>query len=366
MTDMKDKKKRHELIRRYLEAETTIEEERLLLEYFMHTEDELTPEEEEVRLIVLSTTCHIEIGRLNDEKEAEFDKMMEGKTVAWKSHRIPSKISWSFSVAAALVLALCLTTKETMKDAPATHQYAKTATTTPHPTLPTPLEEQPQQKEREADFQMAKAENGDTTKKSMTLVDDKDMQETNMSIREDNKQVATVIEPSETEKTNTSLAFTTTTVDDSEDKRYPLHVTTANYCREHKGSNHLVPSGDITFATKTTSNSNATQHVVANSGNGLRTLLSETPDDSVIYVVDGKRVSKEAANRISPDCIKEKRRLKRGTADAIKETPEGLTRDIIVITTKKSDTYGEEHLLAPHRNTPLASDDDTRKGICLL
>ena len=48
MTDMNDKAKRLELVQRFLNAETTIEEEQLLLEYYTHTEEKLSPEEEDV------------------------------------------------------------------------------------------------------------------------------------------------------------------------------------------------------------------------------------------------------------------------------------------------------------------------------
>ena len=366
MTDLNDKKKRHELIRRYLEAETTIEEERQLLEYFMHAEEELTPEEEDVRLVILSTNWHVEVNGLNDEKEAEFDKMMKRDTVDWKSHKIPSNMSWAFSVVAALILALCLITKGTMKDAPASQQYAMKTTTTTPTNGQTSLKEQSQRKERETEIQMTMVEEGNTAQKSMELVGDKDIQEPNIPIREDNKQVEAMIEPSEMETPNTSVAFTATAGDDEMGKRYPLNVTAANYNGEQKGGNHLVPSGNITFTTKTNPNNEASHFVVVNIGNGVRMLYSEMQDDSVIYIVDGKRVSKDAANRISPNCIKEKRKLKRGTADAIKETPEGLTHDIILITTKQSDANGEEHSLAPRRDTPLASEDDTRTGICFL
>ena len=365
MNALNDKTNRHELIRRYLDAETTIEEERLLVEYFMHTEDELSPEEEDVKLIVLSTARHIKDGGLDDEKEAEFDRMMKTETATSKSHHMISRTSWSLPVAAALILVLCLMTRRMVKDAPAT-QYAKSVTTTATHSLPAPLGEQPQHKESVTDFQMAKDGNGDTTQKSVNLIPDNNTQETNMSISADNKQVAAVTEPSERETTRMPPTFANAAADDPEGKRYPMNVSAANYGGEYQGRNHFVSSRSITITTKNRPDGNASHYTVVNAGNGSWMIDAEIQDDSVIYIVDGVRVTMETAYRISPDCIKEKQRLKRGTADAIKVCADGLTRDVIVIRTKRADDDGQDHSLVPVRNGLLISDSDKSNGICLL
>ena len=50
MTDLNDKKKRQDLMLRYLNAETTIEEEQFLQNCLEHSEEQLTPEEEDLLL----------------------------------------------------------------------------------------------------------------------------------------------------------------------------------------------------------------------------------------------------------------------------------------------------------------------------
>lgn len=364
MTDLKDKKKRQELTRRYMNAETTIEEECLLLDYYTHTEDELTPEEEDLRLIIISTNGYaVDVG-LSDEKEAEFDEMMKGKTVGGKSYKIPPIVLWPSSMIAALILAIFLM-KGTLKETSVSQQYAKKTITTSLTCKQTSIKDRPHQEEKEMESQLAMKEDGVAQKKS-TSVDDKEMQETNMSIREENKQMARTIEPSETERPNTSVACTTTTVNDSEDKRYPLNVTAANYGGGHKYSNHFMPSGNITITTKTRPNTNATRYAIVNTGNDGSMVYTEMQDDSVIYIIDGIRVTMETASLIAPDSIIEMRRLGRGTSDAIKETPDGQTYDIILITTKRSGAKGQNHSSIPRRNDLMVSDMDNNNGICLL
>ena len=364
MTDLNDKKKRKELIHRYLNAETTIEEERLLWEYCLHTEDGLTPEEEDLRLVIFSTNQHALDVELCEEKEAEFDKMMEGETVGGESHKILHMVLWPSSMAVALILAIFLM-KGTIKDTPVSQQCAKKTITTSPTSEQTSIKDRLQQEEKGTESLLAIKEDGAMPKPS-TLADDKEMQETTISIREENKQVATATEPSETERPNTSVTFTTTTVNDTEDKRYPLNVTAANYGGETKVSNHFVPSGNIIITTKTRPNTNATHYALANTGNGVRMVQTEMQDDSVIYMMDGKRVTKETANQIALDSVMEMRRLKRGTPDAIKATPEGQTYDIILITTKRSDDKVQNHSLIPRRNGLMLSDNDKSNGICLL
>lgn len=364
MIDLNDKKKRQELIRRYMNAETTIEEESLLLEYYMHTEDELTAEEEDLRLIIISTNRYaVDVG-LSDEKEAEFDKMMKAETVGGKSRKFLPIVLWPSSMVVTLILALFLM-KVTVKDIPVSQQYAKKMVMARPVPEQASIKDRPQQGEKGAESQVALEEDG-AAQKSSTSVDDKEMQETDRSTIEETNQVATMIKPSETEKPNTSVALTTTTVSDSEDMLYPLNVTAANYGGGYKGSNHFVSSGSITITTKTRPNAKATHCAVVNTGKGVRMVYTEMQDDSVIYIIDGKRATKETANRIAPDSIIEMRRLRRGTSDAIRETPDGQTYDIILITTKMSDVKGQNHSFVPRRNGLLVSNNDNNNGMCLL
>ena len=366
MTDLKDKRKRQELIRRYLNAETTIEEERLLQNFLEHHEEELTPEEEDLRLIIISTTHLASDTEVSDDKVAEFDQMMEGETAVGKTNKMRSRILWPSTMVAALTLALVLLTKGTIKDTPVSQQYAKTISKmTPSPLL-TRLEDKPQQKE-EAKFLMTLNEDS-VSQEPTTLTYDKEKQETDMPVSGENKPKAVAVEASETEMPDATPTVTTTrfAIHEPKDKRYPQNVTTANYDGGNKGYNHFVSSGNITIFTNTKLNGNVSRHAVVNTENGVRVLYPETQDDSIIYIIDGIRVTKETANRISPDCIMEMRRLRQGTSEAIKEDPDGQTHDIMLITTKKSDTDEQNHSLVPPRNGLLVFDNERNNGICLL
>ena len=369
MTDLNDKMKRKELIRRYLNAETTVEEEQLLLKFLEHNVEGLTPAEEDLRLIIIST-IHLagDVG-LFDEKEAAFDKMMQAESAGGKANKISSKILWPSSMVAALILALFLLPRETTKDTPVSQQYAKKTTMTPSPSSQqTSFEDKLQLKEKEAVFQTAMKEDGAVQEVS-TLAYVKEKPEGDMSNSGEDKSESTEVEASEAEMPNTTTSvtmITNTIQNEPYDRGYPLNVTAANYNGGHQSNYRFVPSGNITITTKARPNGNASHYTVVNTGNGMRMLYSEMPDDSVIYIVDGKRVTKETANRISPDSIKEMRRLRQGTPDAIKEAPEGLTHDIILITTKRSAIDEQDHSLVPRKNGLLLSDDDKSNGICLL
>jgi hypothetical protein len=76
MTDLNDKMKRMEFVQRYLNAEATVKEELLLLDYYSHTKEELTLEEENVRLLLMTTNVHPRQTELSKQKEDEFDQLM--------------------------------------------------------------------------------------------------------------------------------------------------------------------------------------------------------------------------------------------------------------------------------------------------
>lgn len=382
MTDLNDKMIRQKLIRRYLNAETTIEEEHLLLEYYLHTKEELTPEEEDLRLIIISTKLPAGNIGLSEEKEAEFDRMMERKTVSGKSHRALPKILVPSSLVAALILALFMMTRETVKDTLVSQQHATTSTTTKSTSESTSIKDRPQQDGKEANLMtqvdsyailrkifLIKEEDRDVTQQLNTMADEQDMNESNISATVEDRLVAAVIQPTEKEKLDTEAANTiiaNKSVEESTDCCYSLNVTAANYDGKHKDNRRKVPFGNITVTTKTGSNDKSAHYTIVNSENGMRMLSPEIHDDSVIYIVDGKRVTKETANRIAPESIKEIRRLKRGSSVAIKEHPYGLNHDIILITTKRSDADGQGHSSVPRGNALLVSDNDNSNGICLL
>ena len=75
MKDLNDKALRQQLIERYLDAETTPEEEQALANFYRQSHEALSADEEAVRLVLATT--HLDNGfTLSDEKVEEFDRMM--------------------------------------------------------------------------------------------------------------------------------------------------------------------------------------------------------------------------------------------------------------------------------------------------
>ena len=76
MINLNDEKIRQELVRRYLNAETTFEEERLLADFLSGTGIALSAEEEDV-LLMLQTSNLIGWPEISEEKADEFDRLMQ-------------------------------------------------------------------------------------------------------------------------------------------------------------------------------------------------------------------------------------------------------------------------------------------------
>ena len=103
MKKLNDTTIRMQLVRRYLNAETTIEEEQMLRQYYAQTDEVLTPEEYDVRLLLFSSANLAGEFALSEEKADEFDRLMqEGRS---KKSRYVA-IRWVASVAAAVICAV--------------------------------------------------------------------------------------------------------------------------------------------------------------------------------------------------------------------------------------------------------------------
>jgi len=98
MTNLNDKKIRQELIRRYLNAETTLEEERQLADFLSDTDIALSAEEEDV-LLMLQTSNLIGRPEISKEKADEFDRLMQGGS---KKSKIVA-LRWIVSAVAAIM-----------------------------------------------------------------------------------------------------------------------------------------------------------------------------------------------------------------------------------------------------------------------
>jgi hypothetical protein len=107
MTNLNDITKRRQLAEKYLNAETTAEEERMLHDFYSHAEEPLTPEDEDMRLIMKATDRMKDNFILSDEKAKEFDRLMADKP---ERHGKTISLYWLIPAAAAAVIAFFLLT----------------------------------------------------------------------------------------------------------------------------------------------------------------------------------------------------------------------------------------------------------------
>lgn len=103
MMNLNDMTIRMQLVRRYLNADTTIEEEQMLRQFYAQTDEVLTPEENDVRLLIMSSARFAGEFALSEEKADEFDRIML-KDSGKKSRYVA--IRWVASVAAAVICAV--------------------------------------------------------------------------------------------------------------------------------------------------------------------------------------------------------------------------------------------------------------------
>lgn len=365
MTDLNNEAKRQELISRYLNAETTIEEERFLLDYYTQTEAVLTPEEEDLKLVIISTNQNKREVELSEEKEAAFDKMMEDERMAISTTRPcrkPSNAIWPTFLAAAVVLAFVLVTKKP-EEAPIAQQHAKSTVTALPYTHQDKRVGTTLQKEKDPPRQTAMEEIKTSAQTTTILAYDKKESKPNIPTREEGKAEVPSSEAPNTEVQTVVTAKTAPVELTAE--HYPLNVSTANYSKM-RNDYDFTPQGNITFYSKVFVNGNTQKHIITTSTNGMNTLYSKVYDDSVIYKIDGKWATEDAASQIPLDSIEEMRTLQRGSDAAVKESPFGRTNDIILITTKKSKRSGNDQSSFPSKNSPLMTDNNTKNGICLL
>ena len=98
MKDLNDKALRQQLIERYLDAETTPEEELALADFYRQSHEPLSADEEAVRQLVLVTARLDDGFTLSDEKVEEFDRIMVN--TPQKKRRI---VLWPWLAAACVV-----------------------------------------------------------------------------------------------------------------------------------------------------------------------------------------------------------------------------------------------------------------------
>ena len=101
MINLNDQHTRLQLIERFLNAETTLEEECLLREYFSQNTNELTTEEKAVSQLLLLTGNTSLKPEISKEKATEFDLLMKPKSKK-------NAVLWIASIAAAIIIAFLL------------------------------------------------------------------------------------------------------------------------------------------------------------------------------------------------------------------------------------------------------------------
>ena len=107
MTNINDITKRRQLVEKYLNAETTIEEERMLHDFYSQAEAPLTLEDKDMQLLMDATDRLKDNFILSDEKAEEFDRLMDGKP---ERHGKTISLYWFIPAAAAAVIAFFLLT----------------------------------------------------------------------------------------------------------------------------------------------------------------------------------------------------------------------------------------------------------------
>lgn len=112
ITELKDNSVRHKLILRYLEVETSLEEEHLLTDYYSQArENELTKEDLTIRTILLGTSAKEEIA-LSGSAATEFDRIIadsQTQRMSSKSIKQPKETIKFIRISAILLAAAMLT-----------------------------------------------------------------------------------------------------------------------------------------------------------------------------------------------------------------------------------------------------------------
>lgn len=158
MKDLNDNTLRQQLIQRYLDGETTVEEEQALARFYQLSDGKFSAEEEAVRQLLLSTNHLADDFTLSEEKEEAFDRMMTATRQKTRHF-----VLWPWLTAACVALLIFLgfffyrshhieksdlvAKTDTMKTVPQTE--------------PKQVEERPQRKE----VKEVKEEQGDTINK---------------------------------------------------------------------------------------------------------------------------------------------------------------------------------------------------------
>ena len=101
MMNINNKATRRGIVERYLNAETSLEEEKALYEFYSHTKETLSDDEKMVCQLVLSTANLTDDFELSDEKTEAFDRIMNEQ-----DKRSSRRIMWPWLAAACIATIL--------------------------------------------------------------------------------------------------------------------------------------------------------------------------------------------------------------------------------------------------------------------
>ena len=215
MKNLNDTTIRMQLVNRYLNAETTIEEEQMLRQYYAQTDELLTPEENDMRLLIMSSARFAGEFALSEEKADEFDRLMAKK---------PAKrvaLYWIASAAAAVIVAFFLLTSKQTDETPSQPQIANA----------TPKEiAEPQQQESVTEPQPIAVEPEQAVVERPTIKQPK---------RKTNRNDATITE-----------------------RQVKNMMYAANFTNEQVETYRLQPVGDATIVTKTRGDGTSASYIV--------------------------------------------------------------------------------------------------------
>ena len=214
-----------QLVRRYLNAETTIQEEQMLREYYAQTDDVLTPTESDMRLLLLSSAKLTGYFDLYEEKADEFDRLMAKK---------PAKhvaFYWITSAVAAVLIAFFLLTSKQADDVPIQSQILAVQATKGRADSVTP--------ER-----IAESKQQESVAENVPIVDEPKQTVTERSTPHHPKRKSHRKAPTITERQLNKM------------------MSAANYTNEQVESYRLRPVGDATIVTKTCSDGTSASYII--------------------------------------------------------------------------------------------------------
>lgn len=225
MKNPNDKNTRQELVRRYLSAETTLEEDRLLADFLKDTDVALSTEEEDVRLLLQMSDC-MEQSAISEEKADEFDRLMQRDR---HKSRIVALCWVVTSAAAAVIIAFVFMTSRQHIDTPTDKPIAM-------------VESETEKTDGKDEAQLLLPQNEDET--VINTLHDK-----------------TPVKPKKAPRRNRKHQI-------DKDLQIKEMTQAVNFQNEQVESYQLRPAGDATIITKTSSNGISSSYIICANDDG--------------------------------------------------------------------------------------------------